>query len=141
MGMPSGTNATAVRTAGRLSGWPSLNVAGLVLAATGMLLQMAAGSTLYPSVAGPVVLGLTAVAVFLRPGRWTAWAGLVVPLVLGVGAIAAAAMTGVFVGQLTSPANPGILIGSVAHVAGLGAAVLGGSAMVAARRPGGARGR
>jgi hypothetical protein len=141
MGMSSETRSPAARAPGRLSGGTGLNVAGLVLASTGMLVQIAAGSTLYPSVAGPVVLGVTAIVVLLVAGRWTAWAGLVVPLVLGVGAIVAAAMTGDFVRQLTSPANAGILAGSIAHVAGLSAAVLGGIGMVAARRPGGAHGR
>lgn len=67
-----------------------LNVAGLLLTAAGMLLQIAAGSTLYPSVAGPIVLVVVALIVAFAPGRWTTWVGLIVPLVLGLGAIVAA---------------------------------------------------
>jgi hypothetical protein len=101
-----------------------------------MLVQIAAGSTLYPSVAGPVVLGITALAVGLRPGRWSTVAGVAVPLVLGVGVIVTAAMTGEFVDQLTNASRPGILLGTVAHVAGLAAAVAAGFAMATGRRTG-----
>ena len=114
----------------RLSDAAKLNASGLVLAAAGMLLQIAAGSVLYPSLAGPIVLIALAVTVALVPGRWTAWAGLVVPLVLGLGAVIAALMTGAFVAQLTDFGHAGILIGSLMHVAGLLAAVAGGAGMV-----------
>jgi hypothetical protein len=69
------------------------------------LVQMAAGSTLYPSIMGPIVLILAALVVAalfvaFAPGRWTPWVGLVVPLVLGLGAIVAAVVTGGFIDQL-----------------------------------------
>jgi hypothetical protein len=118
-----------------------LTAAGLNLAATGMLLQMAAGSTLYPSVTGPIVLLATAAFVLFGPSRWSAYVGLVVPLVLGVGAIVAAAMTGDFVRQLTDIGRPGLLVGSLLHVIGLVAAVAGGLRMVQGRRAAGARDR
>lgn len=107
-----------------------LNVAGLVLTAAGMLLQIAAGSILYPSVAGPIVLVVVALIVAFVPGRWTAWVGLIVPLVLGLGAIVAALMTGAFIAQLTDVGRPGILVGSLMHVVGLLGAVTGGVGMV-----------
>lgn len=103
-----------------------LNVTGLVLTAAGMLLQIAAGSMLYPSVAGPIVLVVVALIVAFVPGRWTAWVGLIVPLVLGLGAIVAALMTGAFFAQLTDVGRAGILIGSLMHVIGLLGAVTGG---------------
>jgi hypothetical protein len=118
----------------RLSNAARLNVAGLVLAAAGMLLQVAAGSTLYPSVTGPIVLIVTAAVVAFVPGRWPPYLGLAVPLVLGVGAIVAAAMTGDFVDQLTSVDRVGVFLGSVMHVIGLVAAVAGGVGMVSGRR-------
>ena len=118
-----------------------LNIAGLVLTAAAMLLQIAAGSTLYPSVTGPIVLLLTALAVAFVPGRWPGYAGLVVPLALGLGVIVAAAMSGGFIDQLTGVGNPALLIGSVLHVAGLAAAVAGGVGMIVDRRVAGARGR
>jgi hypothetical protein len=110
-----------------------LNVAGLILTATGMQLQIAAGSELYPSFAGPIVLLATAGLVAFVNSRWTAYAGLVVPLVLGLGAIVAAVMTGELIEQLTAVGNIGIFIGSVMHVVGLIAAVTGAIGMMRRR--------
>jgi hypothetical protein len=56
-----------------------------------------------------------------------------VPLVLGVGAIVAAAMTGEFTSQLVAFGNPGIVLGSLMHSAGLIGAVVGAIGML--RRP------
>ena len=139
--MSSVTSTVSMQTIRRLSNTERLNAAGLLLTATAMLLQIAAGSTLYPSVMGPIVLVGTALAVTFLPGRWTAFLGLAVPLVLGVGAIAAAAMTGGFVDQLTDTANPGLLLGSVLHVIGLVMAVAGGAGTVQRRRTVAVRGR
>jgi hypothetical protein len=112
-----------------LSRWSALNVIGLILAAAGMLVQMAAGSTLYPTVTGPLVLVATAALVVFGPLRWTRWIGLSVPLVLGIGAAVAATMTGTFVEQLTGR-DAGLLLGSWMHSIGLAAAVAGGVAVV-----------
>jgi hypothetical protein len=62
--------------------------------------------------------------------RWTAYVGLLVPLVLGVGAIIAAVMTGGLIAQLTDIGRVGVFVGSVMHVVGLVAAVAGGVGMV-----------
>lgn len=113
-----------------LSNSAKLNVTGLVLTAAGMLLQIAAGSTLYPSFAGPAVLVGTAVLVVLVHGRWTSYVALLVPLVLGLGAIVAALMSGEFIRQLTGVGEPAILLGSVVHVIGLTAAIVGGVGML-----------
>ena len=107
-----------------------MNVLGLVLTAAGMLVQIAAGSDLYPSLTGPIVLLATAVLVVLGPVRWTRVVGLGVPLVLGIGATVAAAMTGTFVDQLTGSGNAPLLLGSWMHVVGLLTAVVGGLAMM-----------
>jgi len=117
----------------RLSNAARLNVAGLVVTAAGMLLQIAAGSGLYPSFAGPIVLLVTALIVAFWPVRWMAYVALVVPLVLGLGAIVAAIMSGEFIEQLTDTGNAGILVGSLMHVIGLTAAVAGGVGMVLRR--------
>ena len=117
----------------RLPGAAKLSVIGLVLTAAGMLLQIAAGSQLYPSFAGPIVLLVTAVIVAFWPTRWMAYVALLVPLVLGLGAIVAAVMTGAFIEQLTDTGNAGILLGSLMHVVGLIAAVAGGVGMVLRR--------
>jgi hypothetical protein len=118
----------------QLSIWARLNVIGRVLTAAGMLLQIGAGSELYPSLAGPIVLLVAAAFVALGPVRWTPYVGLIVPLVLGLGAIVAAVMTGEFIAQLGDIDNPAIVLGSFMHVIGLAAAVAGGVRMVLDRR-------
>jgi len=117
----------------RLPGAAKLSVVGLILMAAGMLLQIAAGSELYPSFAGPIVLLLTAIIVAFWRARWMAYVALLVSLVLGLGAIIAAVMTGAFFEQLTDTDNVGILLGSLMHVIGLIAAVVGGVGMVMRR--------
>ena len=92
--MSSQASAISMDSVRGLSTATKANAAGLVLTAAGMLTQIAAGSTLYPSVTGPIVLIVTAIFVVFGPARWTPWVGLVVPLVLGLGAIVAAVMTG-----------------------------------------------
>lgn len=134
--MSSPTTALSGSRVSRLSSAARLNIVGLVVTAAAMLLQIAAGSTLYPSVTGPIVLVATALVVAFVPGRWTAYAGLIVPLVLGVGAIVAAVMTGGFIDQLRNPGNPGVFVGSLLHVVGLVAAVGGGVRMMLDRRTG-----
>jgi hypothetical protein len=126
---------------GGLSNAAKLNVAGLVATAGGMLLQIAAGSTLYPSLAGPIVLLVAAVLVVFGPARWTPWVGLLVPLLLGVGVTIAAVMTGEFIGQLTDFGNAGIVLGSLMHVIGLIAAVAGGLGLLLGWRAAGGRER
>lgn len=128
-------------TVGRLSNAAKWNVTGLVLTAAGMLLQIAAGSILYPSLTGPIILLAAAAFVAFGPVRWTPWVGLIVPLVLGVGAMIAAVMSGAFVSQLTDVSRVGILVGSLTHVVGLTAAVIGGVGMLQVRRGTAGRGR
>ena len=107
-----------------------MNVAGLVLTAGSILLQVTSGSTLYPSLAGPIVLIAAAIVVAFGPARWAPWVGLLVPLVLGVGAIIAAVMTGEFIKQLTNIDQAGIFLGSLMHVIGLITALAGGVVML-----------
>lgn len=139
--MSSVTSTLAMQTIRRLPNTERLNAAGLLLTAAAMLLQIAAGSTLYPTVTGPIILVGTALTITFAPSRWTAWVGLAVPLVLGVGAIVAVALTGGFVGQLTDPGNPVLVLGSVLHVIGLTIAIAGGAGTVLRRRTVTARGR
>lgn len=139
--MASHASAISIDSVRRLSTAAKVNAAGLVLTSAGMFVQIAAGSTLYPSITGPIVLTVAAIFVAFGPGRWTPWVGLVVPLVLGVGVIAAAVMTGGFTDQLTDLGGPGLFVGSVMHVVGLVAAVAGGAMMVLGRREQAARER
>lgn len=117
----------------RLSNAAKLNATGLILTAAGMLLQIAAGSTLYPSFAGPIALLVAAVIVVFGPVRWTPYVGLLVPLVLGLGAIIAAVMSGEFINQLTDPGQPPLVLGSLMHVVGLVAALAGSVGMLRGR--------
>jgi hypothetical protein len=110
-----------------------LTVTGLVLAAIGMLVEIGAGSDLYPTLSGPIVLLVTAAIVALRPGRWTGYIGFAVPLVLGAGLIISAVVSPGFVDQLIDMGNPAILVGSFAHVVGLTVAVAGASRLVVCR--------
>jgi hypothetical protein len=119
---------------GRLSRYRRLSVVGLVVTAAGMLAQMVGGSELYPTVTGPIVLLASATLVALGPWSWVRFVALSVPLVLGIGAVVAAAMTGEFITQLTDTSRPAVLLGSVLHVAGLGAAIAGGLGLVVDRR-------
>ena len=119
-----------------LSHAAKLNLAGLVLTATGMALERGAGSTLYPTLTGPIVLVVVAALVALRPARWTGYVGLTVPLALAAGLIVSAAMSRTFLDQITGTGNAGTLIGSILHVVGLVAAVAGGIGMVLRPRGG-----
>ena len=58
---------------------------------------------------------------------------LTVPLVLGLGPIISAVMSGEFIVQLTDISKVGVLLGSLMHVIGLIAAVAGGVGMVRRR--------
>ena len=110
-----------------------LNVIGLVVAATGIGLEIAAGSRLYPTVALPIVLLVGAAIVAFAAGRWTRYVGLVIPLVLAVGLAISIALARTFIDQLTDIGNVGILVGSLLHVVGLVVAVAGGIRMVLRR--------
>lgn len=111
-----------------------LAVIGLVVTASGMLLQIAGGAELYPSLTGPIVLLVAAIFVAFGPGRWTPYVALVIPLVLGLGAIIAAVMTGEFIDQLTALGSPVVALGSWMHTIGLAAAIAGGAGMLLVRR-------
>ncbi len=132
--MTSPMSVLSMNPARRRSTMTRLTIAGLLTTAAAMLLQIASGSTLYPSVTGPIVLLLTALVVALVPGRWPAYVGLAVPLVLGLGAIVAAVMTGDFIDQLTDIGKPGVFVGSILHILGLIAAVAGAAGMIRGRQ-------
>ena len=118
----------------QLSRWATMNVIGLVVTAAGMVLQIASGSELYPSLTGPIVLLVAATFVVLGPRRLTPYVAVLIPLALGAGVVVAAVMTGGFTNQLADPANAGVLLGSLMHVVGLVTAVAGGVGMLLDRR-------
>jgi hypothetical protein len=101
-----------------------------VITAIGMLFEIASGSELYPTLTGPIVLLVAAAIVALRDARWTAYIGLTVPLVLGIGLVVSTVMSPTFLEQLIDFGDAGIVAGSIAHVVGLVAAVAGGFGMI-----------
>ena len=113
-----------------LSAAGKLNVAGMVTAAAAIIIQIASGSDLYPTIPpGPIILLAGAGLVALGPWRWTPIVGVVVPLFLLVGAVVAAVNSGGFVDQLTSPGQVviGIFAGDVMQLRGVITALVAGS--------------
>ena len=113
-----------------LSAAGKLNVAGMVTAAAAIIIQIASGSDLYPTIPpGPIILLAGAALVALGPWRWTPIVGVVVPLFLLVGAVVAAVNSGEFVDQLTSLGQVGIGIfaGDVIQLLGVITALVAGS--------------
>ncbi len=118
-----------------LSNPVKLNVGGLALAALGMLLEMVAGSVLYPTLTGPIVLLVGAALVAYRPGGWTSYLGLILPLVLAAGLAVSAVLSPAFFEQFRDIGNVGIVAGSMFHVVGLIAAIGGGVAVLRFKGP------
>jgi hypothetical protein len=114
-----------------------LNAAALAVTAGGILLQIASGSELYPTIPpGPIILLIGAGVVALGPWRWSPIIGLIVPVILLVGGTIAAVAGNEFLDQLTEPAEVGIFAGSVTQLLGLIAALVTG--IVAVTRTSGA---
>jgi hypothetical protein len=110
-----------------LSAAGKLNVIGMVAAAAGIIMQIASGSDLYPTIPpGPIILLVGAALVALGPWRWTPVVGVVVPLFLFVGAVMAAVNSGEFVDQLTDPGEVGIFAGDVLQLLGVITALVAG---------------
>jgi hypothetical protein len=104
-----------------------VNAVALAATAVGMVLQITSGSDLYPTIPpGPIILLVGAGVVALGLRRWSPIIGLVVPLILTVGGIVAAASGNRFLDQLVEPAELGIFVGTVVHLLGLIAALLSG---------------
>jgi hypothetical protein len=116
-----------------------LNVAAMVTAAGGILLQIASGSEAYPTIPlGPIILLAGAGVVALGPWRWSTIVGVAVPLFLTVGATIAAAAGGAGVRQLADPSEIGIFAGTVIQLLSVITALVAG---IAARRIYGASAR
>jgi hypothetical protein len=113
---------------GPLSTPAKMNAAALAVTAAGMLLQITSGSELYPTIPpGPIILLVGAGVVALGLRRWSPVIGLVVPLILTVGGIVAAASGNRFLDQLRESAELGIFVGTVVHLLGLIAALFAGT--------------
>jgi hypothetical protein len=118
-----------------LTGAGKLNVAGMVVAAAGIVVQIVSGSHLFPTIPpGPIILLAGAALVALGSWRWTPVVGVVVPLFVVVGGIIAAFVSGSFLDQLADPGEVGVFAGSWVQVLGEIAALVAG--IVASRQPG-----
>ena len=114
-----------------LSSAAKINVVGLVLAAAGIVVQIAAESDLYPSVPpGPIILLAGAGVVASGPRRWAPYVGVFVPVFLLVGAtISAFVASESFVDQLSDVGEAGIFTGTLVQMMGVVVALAAGIAM------------
>lgn len=94
--------------------------AGLAAGAAGMVLQIAAGSELYPTIPpGPIILLTAAGLVGWGPKRWAPAIATIASGFVIVGGIIASIVSGEFVEQLADVGQTGVFLGSLMQVAGL----------------------
>ena len=109
-----------------------LNIAGLVVAAAGIMIQYVSGVD-YPTVPpGPIILIAAAGVVAFGPWRWAPVVGLVAALFLTIGGSVATIAGNGFNLTLGNPSDVGGFAGAVVQIAGLAIALPAG--VVAARR-------
>lgn len=108
-----------------------LLVAGLVVAAAGMLVQYGSGVD-YPTIPPGPIISLAAAAVVARgPWRWAPVVGLVTAVFISIGGVIATISGNGFTPQLSDPGAFGGFAGTLVQIAGLVVAVAAG--IVAAR--------
>lgn len=92
-----------------------VSVAGLILAAAGIEIQIVAGPDLFPTIPpGPVILILGAGLVAFGPRSWARYVALIIPIFLLVGAtVAGSVATDSWIDQLRRPDQTGIFLGTV----------------------------
>jgi hypothetical protein len=119
-----------------LSNAAKTNAVGLVFAAAGIVVQIAAGSDLYPGVPpGPIILLAGAAVVAFGPRRWAPYVGVFVPVFLLVGAtISAFVASESFVDQLSDVGEAGIFTGTLMQMIGVVVALGAGIAVWRERR-------
>jgi hypothetical protein len=120
--------ASTTSSARRLSAAGRLNVAGLVAAVLGIVIQIASGAD-YPTIPpGPIILLVAAGLVALGARwRWTTIVGVIVPIFLLVGGVLAPQARD----QLGDPGQVGVFIGTVIQLLAL---IVASAAGVAATR-------
>jgi hypothetical protein len=120
---------SSIRRSGRLSAAGKLNVAGLVAAAAGIVIQIASGAD-YPTVPPGLIMLLVAAGLVALGARWrwTTIVGVVVPTFLLVGAVVAPQARD----QLGDPGQVGVFVGTVVQLLAMAVALVAGVA--AARR-------
>ena len=116
-----------------------LNIAGLVVAAAGIMIQYVSGVD-YPTIPpGPIILLVAAAVVAFGPWRWSPVVGLVTAVFVSIGGVIATIVGNGFTPQLSDPSAVGGFAGTLVQIAGLVIALAAG--IVAARRSGGSRAR
>jgi hypothetical protein len=96
-----------------------LLVAGLVVAATGMLVQYASGVG-YPTIPpGPIISLAAAAVVAWEPWRWAPVVGLVTAILISIGGVIATIGGDGFAPQLSDPGALGGFAGTLVQTAGL----------------------
>jgi hypothetical protein len=109
-----------------------LNVAGLVVAAAGIVIQYVSGVD-YPTVPpGPIILLAAAAVVAFGPWRWSPFVGLVAAIFLVIGGLTATIAGNGFSETLGDPGEVGGFAGAAIQIAGLAIALPAG--IVAAKR-------
>jgi hypothetical protein len=102
-----------------------LNVAGLVAAAAGIVIQIASGAD-YPTVPPGLIILLAAAGLVALGARWrwTTIVGVVVPAFLLVGAVVASQARD----QLGDPGQVGVFVGTVVQLLAMAVALVAGVA-------------
>jgi hypothetical protein len=102
-----------------------LNVAGLVAAAAGIVIQIASGAD-YPTVPPGLIILLAAAGLVALGARWrwTTVVGVVVPAFLLVGAVVASQARD----QLGDPGQVGVFVGTVVQLLAMAVALVAGVA-------------
>jgi hypothetical protein len=109
-----------------------LNVAGLVVAAAGIMIQYVSGVDFPTIPPGPIILLAAAAVVAFGPWRWSPVVGFVAALFLLIGGAIATIVGNGFNETLGDPGEIGGFAGAVVQIMGLVTALAAG--IVAARR-------
>jgi hypothetical protein len=105
-----------------------LNVAGLVVASAGIMIQYVSGVD-YPTVPpGPIILLAAAAVVAFGPWRWSPYVGLGAAVFLSIGGLIATIAGNGFNETLGDPGDVGGFAGALIQIAGLAIALSAGVA-------------
>lgn len=106
-----------------------INVAALIVAATGVFVIFLSAPDLFPAVPPgvPILVAAAAIVAFV-PGRWTAIIGVLVPLMISIGGIA----SGTTIDILNGEENLGAILGTAIQYPALITAIVAGTMAIVA---------
>ena len=107
----------------QLSPAASLNAAGLIVAAAGIMIQSASGEDFPTIPPGPIILLVAAAVVVFGPWRWAPAVELVAAAFVSLGGVIATIAGNAFESTLGDPGGVGGFVGAVVQIAGLMIAV------------------